>query len=113
MMFETIVKDYLDNVFSESGIPVFLETPKNLPEKFIVFQRMDIGKADHIDEITLEFSAFANSKYDAALLDESLREAMDDLHNTSDITVHLGGGNDNQDSVLKKYRFRSYFNLYY
>lgn len=112
-MFETIVKEYLDTAFAESGIPVYLEIPNDLPEKFIVFQRMDIGKENHIDAITLEFSAYADSKYDAALLDESLREAMDELHNTTDITCHLGGGNDNQDSVLKKYRFRSYFNLYY
>lgn len=114
-MIETIVKDYLDNYFSSLGlaVPVYLETPKTLPDKFIIFQRVDIGRENHIDEYTLEFRSYAESKYEAASLDETLREAMDDMHNTTDITCHLGGGNDDQDTTLKKYRYRCYYNLYH
>lgn len=110
-MIEETVKNYLETVIED--IPVYLETPKDMPEKFIVFQTIDRGKENHINEVTLEFRCFANSKYDAAVLDEALRSAMEAFHEGTDISCHLGGGNDDQDSVLKKYRYRSYFNLYY
>lgn len=110
-MIEETVKSYLETVFED--IPIYLETPKDMPEKFIVFQLIDRGKENYINAVTLEFRCFAGSKYDAALLDESLRNAMEAFHEGTDISCHLGGGNDDQDSVLKKYRYRSYFNLYY
>lgn len=110
-MIETTVKEYLETVIE--GIPILLETPKNLPDRFIVFQLIDRGKEDQINAVTLEFRCFAGSKYDAALLDETLRSAMESLHENTDISCHIGGGNDDQDSALKMYRYRSYYNLYY
>lgn len=112
-MIEETVKNYLDTVFADDGIPVYLETPKNLPDKFIVFQLIDRGKENYINEATIEFRSYAGSKYDAAVLDETLRNALETWNEGSDITLHLGGGNDDQDSILKKYRYRCYYNLYY
>ena len=109
-MIETTVKTYLDTALE--GIPVYLETPNDTSGKFIVFQLIERGKEDLINEATLEFRSYADSKYDAAVLDEALREAMDTL-NESDITTKLGGGNDDLDTTLKKYRYRCYYNLYY
>lgn len=110
-MIEERIKGYLDTALE--GIPVYLETPKNMPDKFVVFQIIDGGITDLIDAVTLEFRSFANTKYDAALVDEALRNAMTALHNGSDITCKLGGRNDDQDSILKKYRYRCFYNLYY
>lgn len=110
-MIEVTVKEFLETALE--GIPVYLETPNPLPEKFIVFQLIDRGIDNRINEVTLEFRSFADSKYDAALLDEALREAMDTMSEGTDITCHLGGGNDDQDATLKKYRYRCYYNLYY
>ena len=109
-MIETTVKTYLDTALE--GIPVYLETPNDTSGKFIVFQLIERGKEDLINEATLEFRSYADSKYDAAALDEALREAMDTL-NESEITTKLGGGNDDPDTTLKKYRYRCYYNLYY
>lgn len=110
-MIETTVKNYLDSVLE--GIPVYLEVPKPMPEKFIVFQMIDGGVDDLINEVTFEFRSFANTKYDAALVDEALRDAMGLMNEGTDITCKIGGRNDDQDSVLKKYRYRCYYNLYY
>lgn len=109
-MIETTVKTYLDTALE--GIPIHLETPNDTSGKFIVFQVIERGKENLINEATLEFRSYADSKYDAAVLDESLRGAMEDL-NQSDITTKLGGGNDDTDETLKKYRYRCYYNLYY
>ena len=112
-MIEVRIKEYLDTAFENTGVSVYLETPDTLPEKFIVFQVIDRGKDNLIDAVTIEFSSFANSKYEAALLDEKLRGIIEDLHEGSDITFRLGGGSDETDTSLKKYRYRCFYNLYY
>ena len=112
-MIEVTVKEYLDTVFGENGVPVLAETPKNLPEKFIILQLIDRGKENHINEATIEFRCYAGTKFDAMVLDEELREALESFNEMSDITCHLGGGNDATDTVLKKYRYRCYFNFYF
>lgn len=113
MLIEQTVKEYLDTVYANTGIGVYLEIPKSMPDKFIVFQLIDRDEENLIDEVTIEFRSYAPSKLEAATLDESLREAMKTLHEGSSITCKLGGGNDDTDTVLKKYRYRCYYNLYY
>lgn len=113
MLIEQRVKEFLDVEFAEDEIGVYLETPKTLPATFIVFQLIERGKENQINACTLEFRSYAPSKYEAAVLDEKVREAMETLNETTDITAQLGGGNDNPDTSLKRYRYRCYFNLFY
>lgn len=111
-MIEAEVKDFLNTYFA-GNVSVCLEIPKNMPEKFIVFQRVDMGREDYIEAVTLEFCSYADSKYEAALLDESLRDAMDSMHSTTDISCKISGGDDDMDTSLKKYRYRCYYNLHH
>lgn len=109
-MIEVRVKTYLETALE--GVSVWLETPKDISGKFVVIQLVDRDEKNLIDGATIEIRSYADSKYDAAVLDESVRDAMRTL-NESDITAHLGGGNDATDTSLKKYRYRCYYNLYY
>lgn len=117
MLIEQVVKQYLDGVFtgegSDEGVDVYLETPETLPASFIVFRLADRGKENQINAVTLEMMSYAPSKYEAALLDEKLRDAMDNIITLPDISCRFGGGNDSPDTSLKKYRYRCYYNLYY
>ena len=109
-MIEITVKEHLSRMIE--GVSVYMETPKDISGKFIVLQLIDREKTNLIDAATIEIRSYADSKYDAAVLDESVRGAMEDL-NQSDITAKIGGGNDDPDTALKKYRYRCYYNLYY
>lgn len=113
MLIEQRVKGFLDVEFAEDEIGVFLEIPKPLPATFVVFQLIERGKENQIDACTLEFRSYAPSKYEAAVLDEKVREAMERLNETTDISARLGGGNDNPDTNFKRYRYRCYYNLFY
>ena len=113
MLIEETVKSYLDDVLEDLDVGIYVETPNELPGKFIVLQVINRGKENQINEVTMEFRSYAPSKYEAALLDEAVREAMENIVVLPDISSHLGGGNDNPDTVLKRYRYRCYFNLYY
>ena len=109
-MIEVTVKEHLETMLE--GISVYMETPKDTSGKFVVLHLEDRGRENLINEVTMEICSYAESKYDAAVLDESVRDAMDTL-NQSDITAHIGGANDSTDTSLKKYRYRCYYNLYY
>ena len=60
-MIEERVKSFLDAEFAEDNIPIVLEIPKNIPESFIIFQRVDIGRTNRIDAVTLEFRSYGPS----------------------------------------------------
>ena len=113
MLIEQRVKEFLDVEFAEDEIGVYLETPETLPSTFIVFQLISRGKENQVNAATLEFRSYAPSKFEAATLDEKVRDAMEKLNSTTDISCRLGGGNDNPDTSFKRYRYRCYFNLYY
>lgn len=113
MLIEQRVKEFLDVEFAEEQIGVYLEVPENTPSTFIVLQLIERGKENYINAATLEFRSYAPSKFEAATLDEKVREAMEKLNETTDISARLGGGNDNPDTVLKRYRYRCYYNLYF
>lgn len=113
MLIEQTVKDYLDSVLNNTGIKVYPEIPKNPPEKFVVFKLIDRGRENMINEVTFEFYSYGNNTLEAAEVDESLRNAMDNIVTINDISCHYGGGNNSPDTTLKRYRYRSYYNLYY
>ena len=113
MLIEMKVKEYLDSVFEDTGVEVRMEMPEDISGSFIVISIVNRSSKDHVNNVTLEFSSYAPTKLEAARLDETVREAMDDISSLPDISGHFGGGNDDIDSVIKKYRYRCYYNLYY
>lgn len=111
MLIEKTIRDYLlDKI---SNVPVEVEQPTN-KSKYIVFRVVDRGKENQINEVTIEFYCYGASKLEAATLDQELRNAMENIVILDSIfSCKIGGGNDNYDDDLKKYRYRSYFNITY
>lgn len=111
MLIEQTILEYLKAELKTDD--VYLETPTSLPDTFVVFRLVDRGKENQINEVTVEFMSYAESKLAAATLDELVREAMENIVSLPNISCRFGGGNDNPDTVLKRHRYRCYFNLYY
>lgn len=111
MLIEQTILEYLKAELKTDD--VYLETPKDLPDTFVVLRLVDRGKENQINEVTVEFMSYAESKLAAATLDELVREAMENIVSLPNISCRFGGGNDNPDTVLKRHRYRCYFNLYY
>ena len=110
-LIEVTVLNYLKSVLD---VPVRLEIPAQLPSKFVCFFVKDRSKKNLINAVTLEFYSYSNSKYEAMVLDKQVREAMENITDLDDISAStLGGGNDTNDTSLKKYRYRSYYNITY
>lgn len=111
MLIEKTIRDYL--LGKIQNIPIEVEEPTN-ENTYIVFRVIERGKLDLINSVTVEFFCYGKSKFEAASLDEELRTAMENIVELGSIfSSKIGGGNDSFDTELKKYRYRSYFNLTY
>lgn len=111
-MIEYIVSEYLREALGMDA--VYLETPKDLPEEFVVFHVVDRSRERLIDAVTIELYSYGLTHEKAAQLDERVRGAMYDITGLDEVSAsRLGGGNDAPDTTLKRYRYRSYFNLTY
>lgn len=117
-MIEEIVLNYLkDNL----DVDVFLETPSNHSDTYVTMKLIGSGMDNHINAATFEFYCYSQSKYESAVLDRMLKEAMLGNESTSYGIIELstisackyGGGNDAPDTSKKAYRYRSYYNLFY
>lgn len=111
MIIETIVLDYLT---ANLSVPAATEIPTGDFTDCVVFRVTDRDKRNHLEMATLEFESFSTSKYNAAVIDEELRQVMEEIVELNEISASkFGGGNDEIDSTLKRYKYRSFFNLYF
>lgn len=111
MLIEPIVLNYLEE---NLDVPVYMNMPKSIPEKFVIFTTVDRGRKDFINHVTIEFHSYARTKLDAAMIDERVRMLMEDIIFLPEIAAsRFGGGNDLNDSQIDRFRYRCYFNLTY
>lgn len=111
-MTESIIRSYLKQELGTDA--VYTETPKHMPDEFVTFTLIDRERVNHIDTVSYRFNSYAKSKGKAALLDEKVRAAMDDIIRMDAFSSSkLGGGDDLPDETLDRYRYRCYYNLVY
>ena len=112
-MIEEKVREYL---LEALNIPVLLEYPKEVSERFVVFEIVDRQKNDYIDAVTIEFNSYADSKLKAAQLDKDVRRLIEEIIEDDQISgIEFGGGSsgDRHDESMKRYRYRCYYNFFY
>ncbi len=116
-----MIEDIILSLEEVLNVPVRLEFPEinettKEPKRFVVFEIAERQKTDFIDAVTIEFNSYAESKYQAAMLDKAVRHAAEGLIENDQISsVEFGGGSsgDNHDETMKQYRYRCYYNFYY
>ncbi len=110
-MIETIVLDYLSEALNA---PAFMEVPENPPGEFVVVEKTGGPEEDHIKFATLAIQSYAASLYEAALLNESVKSAMDNLAALDVICrVSLNSDYNFTDTASKQYRYQAVFDLIY
>ena len=76
MLIEKTIRDYL--LEKIANVPIEVEEPTN-KDKYVVFRVVERGKDDLINEVTVEFFSYGKSKLEAAMLDEEVRTAMENM----------------------------------
>lgn len=112
MLIEKVVLDYLKTELDTDN--VYVEVPYPMPDEFVTIQTTGRGKENQINAVTLDIRSYAETKYEAAVLDEKVREAMEKIIELDNISSSkLGGGNDSPDTTTKRHRYRCFYNLFY
>lgn len=108
-MIEQIVRDYLEE---QLGIPVRMEEEAGLPEEYIVVEKTGSGQTNHIKRATLAVQSYSSSLYQAASLNERVKEAMEKIIEMDDISrCELNNDYNYTDTARKKYRYQAVFDI--
>jgi len=116
-MIETIIRDYLEGALS--GVSVILEMPtqpdEELPTEFVLVERIAGSKTNQIDFASFAFKSYSTQRlYNAALLDESVRQAMEQAVTLDSIaSARLASNYNFTDVATKRYRYQAVYDIYY
>ena len=110
-----IIEAYLCAYLStHSNIPAYCEIPENAPDSFYVIDKLGSGSEDLIASATIAVQSYASSKLAAAVLNETLKEIMDQLPAEKEISrCQLNSDYDHTDTTSKRYRYQAVFDITY
>lgn len=110
-MIELIVKKYLS---TKLEIPIVFEHQKNLPKEFILIQKTSGTRENFLNSSTIAIQSYGASMFDAAKLNEKIKNLMYDLITTSDVSsVKLNSDYNFTDTETKRYRYQAIFDIYH
>lgn len=109
-MIETVIREYLMSVLP---VPVYLEIPKkDLPESYVTLEKTGSSRTNHIDRATFAFQSIAPSMYEASLLNEQVKVAMDEAVVLPDIaSSHLNSDYNFTDTTKEYYRYQAVYDI--
>ena len=110
-MIEAIVLNYLN---AHLSVNVFAEKPTNPPEKYVVIDKIGSSKENYLSSSTIAFQSYAESKYQAALLNEQVKEAVENMIVLDEVSkVELNSDYNFTDTTTKEYRYQAVYEIYH
>lgn len=111
-MIDITILNYLKK---ELSVPVFMEkTSEDIPKEYVILDRIGSSKTNHLPTVTIAFQSYADSKYQAALLNERLKTAIENLVNLPEIRgITLNGDYPFNDVATKQYRYQAVYEIRY
>ena len=108
-MIEKTVLDYLNN---ELSVPVYMEKPADPPAEYVLIEKTGGGMENCIFTATLAVQSIAASLYRAALLNDTVIDAMLAIWKYQDISrSHLNSNYNFTDTRTKEYRYQAVYDL--
>lgn len=110
-MIELIVLNHLNSKLSET---VHLEKPSAQTESYVVFEKTSSGKSNHLPSATFAFQSYADSLYNAAVLNERVKSAVESLVELDEIRgLDLNSDYNFTDTTTKEYRYQAVYDIRY
>lgn len=108
-MIEQIVRDYL---IKKTKIPAFMEKEPDMPKEYFLIEKTGSGKDNHIRQATLAIKSYSTSLYKAAVLNEKLKEAMENIIESNEVSrCSLNSDYPYSDTSRKEYRYQAVFDI--
>lgn len=110
-MIEITVLNYLKNNLS---VPAYVEKPTNKPKRYVVLDKIGSSKENHLLSSTIAFQSYAESKYEAARLNEEVKEIVENMIELDEIAgVSLNSDYNFTDTTTKEYRYQAVYEIYH
>lgn len=110
-MVEKVVLDYLKE---KLDVDVSMERRANAPEKYVLVEKIGSKEENYIETATLAIRSFAESMYEAAVLNGQVKTMMKNIVELPDVSKCSCGSDYNYtDTTAKKYCYRAAFNIVY
>ncbi|MDG6122259.1 hypothetical protein [Lactococcus formosensis] len=108
-MIEIIIKKYLDEHLTVSS---FLEKVEDMPNSYVLFEKTGSSKSNNLSSSTFAFQSYAPSMYEAAKLNEELKEIVEQLIILDEVSgVSLNSDYNFTDTETKEYRYQAVFDI--
>jgi hypothetical protein len=108
-MIEIIIKQFLDGHLS---VPSFLERTEEMPDKYVLFEKTSSSKSNYLPSATFAFQSYAKTMYEAAKLNEELKEVVENLISLNEISgIRLNSDYNFTDTTTKEYRYQAVFDI--
>lgn len=109
MIIEKKIREYLK---SKLNIPVYLEEPKEKPEKYLLVMKTGSSRRNFIPSAMITVRSYAASLSETIDLNELVKNAMYDAIELDDIVkVQLNSDYDYTDTDTKRYRYQAVFDV--
>ena len=111
-MIEITLKTYLEGVLSE---PVVLEVPHPAPAKYVVLDKTGSSRENTIDTATFAIQSVAQTLYEAAELNERVKDAMEELPwaAASVFKAALNSDGNFTNTATKERRYQAVYHITY
>ena len=111
-MIEQRLLEYLNS--SLSPVPCYMEMPEDPTGQFVIIDKTGSSVTNRITKANFAIQSYADTLYEAAELNERVKEAMDSMLELDTISkVELNSDYNFTDTDLKAYRYQAVFVLTY
>lgn len=107
-----IEKTVLDYLAEELSVPVYMEKPANPPASYVIVIKTGSGVTNFIFRATIVIQSIAETLYKAALLNEEVKNAMDQIITLPEIThSSLNSDYEFTNTQTKERRYQAVYDL--
>ncbi|MDI9468678.1 MAG: hypothetical protein QM296_00550 [Bacillota bacterium] len=110
-MIEQTIRNHLLTVLD---VPVWLEEPNEKPARYVLFEKTGSGRSNRLDSSTFAFQSYAETLYEAARLNDRLKDAVDSLIALTEIArVSLNSDYNFTDTATKRFRYQAVYDIHH
>lgn len=107
-----IEKTVLDFLKDRLDVPCCMEVPEDPPQAFCLIEKTGSGVRNRIFSAVIAVQSYGGSLYEAARLNEKVKETMEELEALPDIgRVRLNTDYPFSDTALKRSRYQAVFDI--
>lgn len=107
-MIEESVLEYLKS----KGFCAFEEEPEDTKREYVLIKKTGSGVENHVKRATLAIQSFSASLYETAVLNEKVKEAMEQMIELDDICkCELNSDYNYPDTARKRYRYQAVYDI--